>query len=157
MKITPTLEGGLRVDFEDDYDWHVLLGITHDAVSCDEKLASRLADLIKDGQIARDWQEYIVPELEQGFQSDLAKVAAALAAARTASGGSAGSLWIKRDDAFHWYSALNQARLALHHLFEQRQKGEKPASGQKTPVRGAQIRSQFYCAFQSLLLDHAMK
>ena len=157
MKIMPTLEGGLRIDIEDDGDWKVLQGITHDAVSCDASLGSRMGSLITDEELAPDWEEYIVPDLEETFQSELTHVATAVAAARVECGGGAGPLWITRAEADKWYGALNQARLALeeiHHFGP----GEKldPAA---IPAhsRNALLRSQFYCAVQSLLLEYVMR
>jgi hypothetical protein len=157
MKIMPTLEGGLRIDIEDDGDWKVLMGITHDALACDESLGRRMGNLITDEEVAPDWEEYIIPDLEESFQGELSHVATAVAAARLECGGGAGPLWIKRDDAGAWYGALNQARLALeeiHHFGP----GEKlnPAA-LSAGSRNAFLRSQFYCAVQSLLLEYVMR
>ena len=108
-----TLEGGLRIDAEDEGDWQLLMGITHDALSCEEKLGDRLGGLMHDEQVARDWKEFIVPDLNEAFHTELTQVATAISAARVDSGGGPGPLWITPDDAFPWYSALNQARLAI--------------------------------------------
>ena len=157
MKVMTTLEGGLRVECEDEGDWKLLQYITHDALGCDENLARRLARLIEDQDVAGDWHDFILPELEEGFHADLTHVATAIASARVECGGSAGPLWITRDDALRWYSALNQARLALeeiHHFgpAEDLHPDELPPS-----KRNTFLRSQFYCAIQSLLLEHVMK
>ncbi|MFZ9935436.1 MAG: DUF2017 family protein [Luteolibacter sp.] len=154
MKITPTLEGGLRVDVEDAGDWFVLRGITRDAVCGDERLSSRLGALITDEELSADWRDIVEPELQEGFEADLAHVAGAIRAAEEAGDG---HLWITPENAWHWYSALNQARLALHgiHHFESAD-GLSPADLEPA-VRGAFVRSRFYCAFQSLLLDHVMR
>jgi hypothetical protein len=156
VKILPTLEGGLRIDAEDPGDWTLLQGITHDAISCDEKLAERLGNLITDEDVAPDWREYIVPDLDEAFHADLTHIANAIAAAHVECGGAAGPLWITREDAGHWYGALNQARLALeevHHFgpAENLQPADLPP-----PSRNAFLRSQFYCAIQSLLLEYVM-
>jgi hypothetical protein len=156
LKILPTLEGGLRIDAEDPGDWSLLQGITRDAVSCDGHLANRLGSLITDQDVAPDWLEYIVPDLDEAFRTDLSHVSTAIAAARVEAGGMAGPLWITREDGLYWYSALNQARLALeeiHHF--------GPSDGLDPLTlppgnRSAFLRSQFYCAIQSLLLEHVM-
>ena len=156
MKIMPTLEGGLRIDAEDAGDWQLLTGITNDAVSCDENLAHRLGSLITDEDVAPDWKEYIVPDLEAGFSADVLHVTTSIASARLESGGGPGPLWITRDDAFHWYSALNQARLAIEerHRFGPSESID-PADLAPVPRSGF-LRSQFYCVIQSLLLEHVM-
>jgi len=153
----PTLEDGLRIEIEDSGDWHLIKSITHDAVSCEEKLANRLGDLIKDPAVAPDWREYIVPDLEEGFSKDLLYVATAIAAARVESGGGPGPLWITRDDSLRWYSALNQARLALEERFHFGPGEAVDPAGLAPARRSAFLRSQFYCAIQSLLLEHVMR
>lgn len=157
MKILPTLEGGLRIDAEDPGDWNLLLGITHDAVSCDEKLAERLGKFVTDEDIAPDWHEYIVPDLNESFHADISYVAAAIAAARVECGGAAGPLWITSEDAGHWYSALNQARLALEEIHHFGPAENLQPADLTPPSRNAFLRSQFYCAIQSLLLEYVMR
>jgi len=157
MKVMPTLEGGLRIDAEEDDDWKLLLGITHDAVSCDERLANRLGNLIADEEVAADWREFIVPDLEEAFHADLAHVAISIAAAHVDSGGGSGPLWITRDDALHWYSSLNQARLALEEIHHFGPSENRSYEDIPLRCRSAFLRSQFYCAIQSLLLDHVMQ
>jgi hypothetical protein len=127
-----------------------------DALSCDEALSQRIGALIADPEAAADWEEYIIPDLEETFQGELAHVAEEVALARIDSAGGAGLLWITRNDAEKWYGALNQARLALediHHFGP----GEKiKTSSLPAPSRDAFLRSQFYCAVQSLLLEYVM-
>ncbi|MBC8126481.1 MAG: hypothetical protein H8M99_04955, partial [Gloeobacteraceae cyanobacterium ES-bin-144] len=112
-----TLEGGLRIDVEDASDWDLLFAITNDAVSCDENLAKRLGKFITDPEVAQDWRDYIVPELDENFSSDVLHVISAIASAHLDAGGGQGHLWITPEDAFRWYSALNQSRLALEERF----------------------------------------
>lgn len=156
MKILPTLEGGLRIDAEERTDWHLLAAIADDAVDRETRLADQLGGLITAEEVAEDWREYIIPDLDAAFQSDIARVAAAIQNAHDACNGEAGLLWIERDDGPTWYSVLNQARLAIedfHHFGpSERIKPDSLATEQ----RAAFFRSQFYCAFQSLLLDHVM-
>lgn len=156
MKILPTLEGGLRIDVEDGADWQLLAAIADDAVDRKTRLADQLGGLVTAEEIAEDWREYIIPDLDAAFQSDIARVAAAIQQAHDAADGAAGLLWVEREDGPVWYSVLNQARLSLedrHHFGP----GERVEIGGLPPrAHAAFLRSQFYCAFQSLLLDHVM-
>jgi hypothetical protein len=153
MKILPTAEFGLCIEVEEPGDWLLLKGITHDAVSCEEKLAHRLGNLITDPAVAPDWREYIVPDLEAGFSAHLLTVASAIAAARVESGGGPGPLRITRDETLDWYSALNQARLALEDRFHFGPGQDLDPLTLAPERRAAFLRSQFYCAVQSLLLE----
>lgn len=157
MRIMPTLEGGLRIDAEDDGDWQLLSGITRDAVSCDEKLSLRLGSFITDIAVIPDWLEYIVPELEETFHEHLAHLVAAISAARFEAAGGPGPLWITREDGFHWYSALNQARLALEERFVFGPSDLIDPAELPLAKRSAYLRSQFYCGIQSLLLEYVMR
>jgi hypothetical protein len=153
----PTLEGGLRIDAEDAGDWLLLNGIAHDALSCDEGLANRLGALVTDEEMAGDWRDFVVPDLEEQFSSALLHVTTAVASARVDAGDGPGPLWITREDGFQWFSALNQARLALEEQFHFGP-GEHIDPAKLAPVeRSAFLRSQFYCAIQSLLLDHVLR
>ena len=156
MTIMPTNEGGLRIEIEDAGDWVLLGGITADAMSREDKLSHRLGEFITDEEVVMDWLEFMVPELEDGFNAAMLHVTTAIATARVEHSGGAGLLIITREELFHWYSALNQARLALEET-HQFGPGERidPAV---LPDRRREpfLRSQFYCAIQSLLLTVGM-
>jgi hypothetical protein len=157
MKIMQTLEGGLRIDVEDASDWMILQGITSDAVSCDENLSSRLGKLITDEEVAADWKEYIIPDLQDGFSSDLQHVTTAIATSQLECGGGPGSLWITPDDAMRWYSALNQARLAIEECYHFGPSENIRPAALPEVYRPPFMRSQFYCALQSMLLEFVLK
>jgi hypothetical protein len=158
MKAMPTLEGGLRIDAESPNDWTVLRSIVADAGAANSvDLASRLGALISEEAGAEDWEEYIVPDLREGFQDELAQVGANIESAIFEVDGGPGPVWISREDVFPWYSALNQARLSLEEIFHFGP-GEDIDPATLPPAKGAAyIRSRFYCAIQGLLLEHVMK
>lgn len=157
MTAMPTLEGGLRIDAENDRDWELLRTIISDANGCATDLASRLGNCITDEALSEDWVELVVPDLRDNFQDELAQIGAAIEAAIFNADNGPGPIWITREDAWPWYSALNQARLALeeiHHFGPE----EKAAPLKMAPFkRAAFIRSGFYSDIQSLLLQHVMK
>ena len=157
MTVMPTLEGGLRIDADDEDDWELLRAIISDANSCQTDLASRLGGLMSDDALSGDWEELIVPDLREVFQDELAEIGASIESAIFNADNGPGPIWITPDDAFPWYSSLNQARLALeeiHHFGP-----EDTADPRKmTPNQQlAFIRSGFYSEIQSLLLRHVLK
>lgn len=157
MNFTPTAEGVLRIDAETAADWKLLRSILVDANGCEIDLASRLGGIISEEAGAEDWQEYIVPDLREEFRSELAQVRAELDAAATHAAGGAGAITIGPDNGFVWYSALNQARLALEERYHFGQT-EHIAPGSLAPdARFPFFRSQLYCELQSLLLEFVLQ
>ena len=156
MRAGPTLEGGLRIDAEDLGDWEVLHAILHDAKRNDDDLASELGGMITEESVVEDWREYVVPDLREEFVNQIGTVAKAIESAMLQAGGGPGSIWITKADGFLWYGALNQARLAIedsHHFGP----SDNVDVDELPPARrSAFLRSQFYLAIQSLLLDHVM-
>ncbi len=157
MKAMPTLEGGLRIDTEDASDWELLRSIIADANGCEIDLASRLGGLVSPDAGGDDWQEYVVPDLREEFQDELAQVGAAIESAMFHADSGAGPLWITRDDVFPWYSSLNQARLAIEEHFHFGPRETIEMKGLTPERRAAFIRSKFYSAIQGLLLEYVMK
>jgi hypothetical protein len=158
MKAMPTLEGGLRIDAESPNDWTVLRSIVADAGATNGvDLASRLGALISEEAGAEDWEEYIVPDLRESFQDDLAQVGANIESAIFEVDGAAGPVWISRADVFPWYSALNQARLSLEEIFHFGPGEDIDPASYPPAMRAAYIRTRFYGTIQELLLDHVMR
>ncbi|MFK7852427.1 MAG: hypothetical protein AB8D78_15740 [Akkermansiaceae bacterium] len=156
MKIAPTIEGGLRIDPETKEDWYILRSIIRDANGLEKDTASRLGDLITDERISEDWKEIIVPDLRESFSEDLNQVYAAIESAAAFPSEDENPVWIKQDEAMTWYSALNQARLTLE---EQYKFGPEPEAdpANLTPARHeALLRSHFYCALQSFIIQHSL-
>ena len=157
MKAMPTLEGGLRIDAEDASDWELIRAIITDANQPKIDLASRLGGLVSEEAGAEDWQEFVVPDLRESFNDELNQVAAAIESAAYHAKDEAGALWITPADAFAWYSALNQARLALEEIFHFGPSETLNPKSLPTPsARSAYLRCKFYSAIQGLLLEYVM-
>jgi hypothetical protein len=156
MKIAPTLEGGLRIDPETAEDWHILRAIILDANGHETDLASRLGGLVTDERIAEDWQDFVVPDLRESFTDDLHRIYAAIEAAAAFPKDGETPIWITREDALTWYSALNQARLALEEKYRFGQDPESDPANLSTVRHEALLRSHFYCALQSFILSHSL-
>jgi len=157
MKAMLTLEGGLRIDAEEPSDWELLTQMIFDADRGESDLANRLGGLIRDDAGAEDWQEYVVPDLREAFHDELSDVAVALENAINEANGGPGPIWIGPNDAMAWYSALNQARLALEEEFQFGQTENLDPTEFPVEKHSAFSRSRIYCALQGMLLEHVMK
>lgn len=152
MKAAPTLQGGLRIDVESALDWMVLRCISYDARGGGLDLADRVSAKMAGDEGMEDWEEFVLPELRDGFNAQLDAIEAALALA--GDGEEPGEVFITREDSELWYGGLNQARLAL----EERYGFSHEQPEDMTPgKRSAWFRSQFYLHVQSLLLDYVLK
>ena len=150
MKVAPTLDGRLRLDLESEVDRLVLDLIVSDARS-GSGLADRLGASLEDEPgHAEDWREFVRPELQSGFDHQLAVIETALGTIDT----EPATLFIPKDDAEAWYGGLNQARLALedHHQLSRIEPDELPPT-----LRSAWFRAQFYLQLQTLLLQFLMR
>jgi hypothetical protein len=152
MKVGPTLQGGLRIDVETPLDWMVLRCISYDARGGGIDLADRVASPMDQDAAFGDWQEFVLPDLRDSFNSQLDTIEGALALAGT--GEEPAEIHISREDAELWYGGLNQARLALEERYGF--STENP-EGMTPGKRSAWFRSQFYLHVQSVLLDHVMR
>ena len=157
MKVAPTLEGGLRLDAEDAEDWEILRCIATDAHARETDLADSMGGLIGEEVGGEDWREYVVPDLREAFEDELGGVGAAIEIAAHKASDGAGPLWITPPEAFAWYSALNQARLSLEDLYRFGPTDHLEPGPMAEAARDAYLRSKFYVAIQSLLLEYAMK
>ena len=153
MKLEASPDGGLRLEVENKSDWHLLLGILRDAQGSGFDLATRVGGKMDQTSDWNDWVELVIPDLREDFLAHLKTVLIAIESARLEAAGGPGFVWIGPDAAFDWYSALNQARLALeatHHLGP----GDSVDPHQLSEAGlKAFIRSHFYFAVQSFLLD----
>lgn len=148
MKAAPTLDGRLRIDVETELDVVVLKSVVGDAAGETGSLAEKLAAGMA-GEIADDWQEFVLPDLREHYDQQVGTVARALA---DLSPGMA--VFVSREDAGSWYGTFNQARLALEDRYQLSVKPPGPATAER---RTALIRSNFYQVIQGMLLGFLMK
>ena len=156
MNVVPTLEGGLKIEVESSIDWIALERIAPDALSNGkQRLPARLGALMDEGA---EWDELVVPELEELFTGQLRTVRDSIEAAQQEpSTPSGGTLVIRRAEGVDWYGALNQARMALESCYQFGTSEENVVTEEfPPPKRSAYIRSQFYQALQSVLLEHLL-
>lgn len=140
MRIGET-ENGLLLLVENEHDRALLESIAADARPSAGPLAEFLGALVEDKDLAGDWREYVTPDLTDAFLADVDFVAQAITRA-----GSRGQIAIRAEDAMRWYSALNQARLALE---EKHRFSETGAAG--APL--ARMRDRFYLWLQSAVFS----
>lgn len=149
MTITISEERELRLEIAEESDWLLFDGLVRDASSDGGGLAERLMRWMTAKEIAGDWNEFVVPDLAEGFSDDVEYVAEKI---RHERGGKSGALVIPLDEALRWYGVLNQARLMLE---ERHGISEMPEAITDSPS-GPWLRSQFYCALQSVILEEQL-
>ena len=160
MRVMPTLEGGLRVVTDSPMDWLILEHIPGDALDEDgDGLPERLGALMDEQS---DWDEVVIPDLRILFAGQVGRVAEAIRRAQGEAevGGEevSGEVLIRKEEAEDWYGALNQARLGLEGRYHFGQMDEiEGMDGFTEDKRYAFVRSQFYCALQSVLLEYVME
>ena len=147
MNVIPTLEGGLVIQLETEADWMVLETIWTD-IGRPAHLAESLADLMDEES---DWEEWVVPDLEEHFNHQSQFIQAAVEHARD---NNKKAVFIKRQDGEKWYGAINQARLALEARYGF--KGAEDFENAPAELRSAHFRDRFYLQLQSLLLEYVI-
>lgn len=151
MRAAPTLDGRIRIDLESKMDWMIMLAIPHDARSAGVDLADRLSNELGDDPGFEDWNEFVVPDLRDGFGGQLELIEKALISIKPEE---PEPIFIVREDAEQWYGGLNQARLAL----EERYRFQDEDPEEMTPgKRSAWFRSSFYQTLQGMLLEFLMR
>lgn len=151
------MEGGLRVDLQDPTDWLLLRHLLEDARDRELGLAQSLAEGVGEQELVEDWRELVLPELEREFSGAVKRVHEVVARAAAQCEATSGLLWITREDGFHWYSTLNQARLAIEMRYRFGERSHDDLALSADPSRqSAWHRSQFYSALQGLLLQHVL-
>ena len=156
MNIIPTLEGGLRIEIEDPADWFLLHIIAKDCTRYGKSLAAELSEWIDDPELQHDWRDFVIPDLEQEFSNAVKHVTSQVHDAKSQADGGPGAVWITPQDGPLWFSALNQARLAIEDYYHFSRQEPLDISQLDPIQRAAFLRSRLYCAIQSQLLDHMM-
>lgn len=150
MKAAPTLDGRIRIDIESKLDRMIMQSICHDARAVDVDLAERLGDYLGDEASTSDWEEFVLPDLKQGFNEQLDYIERVLMALDPET---PEPVFIVKEDAETWYGALNQARLALEDRYQfDGEDPEEMSPGRRT----AWFRNQFYQMLQGMLLECLM-
>jgi len=99
-----------------------------------------------------EWDEWVVPELVDGFDAQCDHVTSAINQARKME---TPQVEITREDADLWYGALNQSRLALQDRY--RFDALSPEQMESEEIQQAYLRDRFYSSIQSVLLEYVMQ
>lgn len=160
MKVLPTMEGGLRVDLEEEADWALFQILVDDARGKSEGwLARRLGVLMEE----EDWEEYVVPDLAKHFTEQIDLVNRAVGDAKSKADGPEGELYILRDEGDAWYAVLNQARLALEGQWKLAEIEHLEDFEENSALSGDQqrlsalMRSRLYLLLQTRLLEFVLQ
>ena len=182
MRLGVTDEGNLLFQFTELEDWKIFEDLVVDAEGRGKGwLAKRLGVLMDD----EDWDEYIVPSLNEQFQGEITVVRDVLRKAyddflarpdppkqpekekydllddeEDKEELNCGELQIFREVSGTWYSVLNQARLALEGKWKlaalEDEEDMEELQNIDQERLGAYLRYGFYTRIQGLLLEYLM-
>lgn len=153
MKVDVTISGGLRIETQNEQDWALLLCIIADIQNDQYDLANRLSHLVDRED---EWQEFVTPELREGFHEQLTVVARALKKADDECEDEIREVFVNRSDADAWYGTLNQARLALEEKHELSKIEMETISTMSLSRQLAYVRDRRYLMLQYELLSTLM-
>lgn len=156
MNLTTTTEGGLELHLDHAAEWLLVLAVLHDAESFGFDAAARVGGRMEGTDNWDDWREWVLPDIREGFQQHLRTVARAIQAGRGGKLLDPGVVTIPRTEFFDWYSALNQARLALEARYHFESEPLEDVGDGQGERRAAYFRGQFYLFLQSGLLDRGL-
>lgn len=147
MTINPTINGSLKIEFDDAREFMALEQIVIDARGDEDiPLSDDFADLVLD----EDWQEFTAPEIEHLFEEQHTKLLGILKSAETEN-----EVFITPETAETWYGTVNQARLQLEKQYKlSALKDNFSESLASNDLLTALRRDQFYLTVQSLILDY---
>lgn len=147
MKVALSLDGGVVLELESELDWTALEAMVEDSGRPGD-LAESLAGLMDEES---EWDEWVVPELVEGFEGQFSHVKSAITHARN-QGDS--RIEITPEEADLWYGAINQSRLALQarYRFDVISSMEE----QSEEVQLAYLRDRIYTSLQGILLEYVM-
>lgn len=157
MKLAPTFQGGIRIDADCAEDWLMLDAICGDAAGVPGKpLYDRLAEKMPTDP---DWEEFVAPDIRDQFSYQIVHVSRSISSAQRGED-QVGVVLVEKEDCMTWYGALNQARMTLELVYQVSELDEYADLDDLAEIseemRMALVRSHFYSAFQSLLLDYVI-
>jgi len=157
MNLTPTLQGGLKIDADSKEDWDILESICADAMELSgDMLYDRISANMGKNE---DWEEFVAPDIRGQFSEQIKHVSEAIESA-TKNEAYVGSVFISKDDAPRWYGALNRARICLEDVYKVSEYSGllewDEIVNLEEDLRAAVIRGQFYTAVQCVLLEYGL-
>jgi len=153
MKITPTAQLGIKITIDSTLDWSRLQLIVIDASKGKDSLGLVLN---RNMEMDQDWQDYVLPDLSDGFTHQIHTVNTEIQRARSKNAES-GELYITLENSYAWYSTINQARLSLEGEFQLSKISEidNPTKLERS-TQSAYLKNKFYTFLQSQLLTHVL-
>lgn len=145
----------LVLEMESEDDCLLMKLVIIDATMPAERLANRLGRLVDVPELRDDWEEFVVPDLDEAFERELRAVFRSVDRAIGREGTSSGKVVIRPRERRTWYAVLNQARLTLEEIYQfgHQTIEELDAQGIQEQPRAAFLRTDFYIMLQSMLLE----
>jgi len=150
MQFGPTVDGRIKISLESQTDYYFFAELVRDAAG--DEQAKALADQVGKHTDDEDWDEYVKPELIQGYREDLYAVVSSVGQYQEEG---LEEFFIDDEVARVWYSTLNQARLRLeveHKISEVPYEITPEECGEELFL--ALVKSEHYLKLQSMILDH---
>jgi len=160
VKIYPTVKKGLAIDVEQPHEGELFKTLIEDAIGNqqnegNQSLAESLSLWMANDE---DWQEFVVPELNEFFalqiqhvRDELAPIFAQEFPCR---------ILLTEEIAEAWFGCLNQARIQLENRYElstfEPDEDFLSEDSEFNMKHAAYMRNEFYSMLQSALLEFAL-
>lgn len=155
MKISLQPGEFIHLEVEGGVEWALLQQMVLDARAYESELPVALTDNLCE-ETRKDWEEFVLPDLLEGFSQQLKFVVEEILASSRRANQGPGVVTISKTDAWNWYGALNQSRLALEAKHHFGPGVENSLAAIPECAQSAFGHSRFYSLLQSLLLENLM-
>ena len=153
MNVAPILKGGIRIDIESINDWLLFDLMILDTTSKKHSITDTICEKLKDNE---DWNEFVVPDLNEHFNDQVGRVKKQLREERSKCSDS-GEIHINKENGADWYGTLNQARIQLEKQFSLHDLNEDDLETECTvEQRTAYLIGRFFTFLQQMIMDEGL-
>ena len=159
MKIYPTVKKGLAIDVEQPHEGELFKTLLEDAIGSQNQGNQSLAESLSLWMANdEDWQEFVVPELDEFFALQIQNVRDELVPIFSKEFPC--RLLLSEDVADAWFGCLNQARIQLENRYElsifEPEDDFMSEESEFDIKHAAYMRNEFYSMLQGALLEFVL-